>query len=150
MSRVRRSAVSTPAPVQRGRGRDRHGRGIRSSATGPYLPPLQTRIDNFDMTVASTVDYLRSVWPEQLGDVRFVVAAGPSSVLPAIGVERWAVNAAERRVVFYRLPIQRLTRLHRNDDLHRRMVIESCVFRAIAELLGKDPWDLAPDRFRHF
>jgi hypothetical protein len=30
------------------------------------------------------------------------------------------------------------------------MVIESCVFRGIAELLGKDPWDLAPDRFRHF
>ncbi|WP_347232347.1 metallopeptidase family protein [Cryobacterium sp. TMT2-42-4] len=111
---------------------------------------MQTRIDTFDTIVASTVDYLRSVWPEQLGDVRFVVAAGPASVLPGVGVERWAVNAAERRVVFYRLPIQRLTRLHRNDDLHRRMVIESCVFRAIAELLGKDPWDLAPDRFRHF
>jgi hypothetical protein len=27
--------------------------------------------------------------------------------------------------------------------------VESCVFRAVAELLGKDPWDLAPDRFRH-
>ena len=102
------------------------------------------------MTVVSTVDYLRSVWPDQLSDVTFEVAAGPASVLAGIGVERWAVNAAERRVVFYRLPIQRLTRLHRNDDLHRRMVIESCVFRAIAELLGKDPWDLAPDRFRHF
>ena len=150
MSRVRRSAASTPAPVQRGRGRDRHGRGIRSSAAGPYLPPLQTRIDTFDMTVVSTVDYLRSVWPDQLSDVTFEVAAGPASVLPGIGVERWDVSAAERRVVFYRLPIQRLTRLHRNDDLHRRMVIESCVFRAIAELLGKDPWDLAPDRFRHF
>jgi hypothetical protein len=23
------------------------------------------------------------------------------------------------------------------------------VFRAIGELLGKDPWDLAPGRFRH-
>jgi hypothetical protein len=29
------------------------------------------------------------------------------------------------------------------------MMIESCVFRAVAELLGKDPWDLAPERFRH-
>ncbi len=150
MSRVRRSAASTSASVPLGRGRDRHGRGIRSSVTGPYLPPLQSRVDAFDMTLASTVDYLRSVWPDQLSDVTFEVAAGPASALPGIGVERWAVNAAERRVVFYRLPIQRLTRLHRNDDLHRRMVIESCVFRAIAELLGKDPWDLAPDRFRHF
>jgi hypothetical protein len=150
MSRPRRSATPAPAPTSRGRGRDRHGRGIRSSATGPYLPPLHTRIDQFDTTVASTVDYLRSVWPDQLSDVRFEVAAGPSSVLPGVGVERWTVYPAERRVVFYRLPIQRLTRLHRNDDLHRRMVIESCVFRAIAELLGKDPWDLAPDRHRHF
>ena len=134
----------------RGRGRDRHGRGIRSSATGPYLPPLRTRIDLFDMTVASTVDYLRGVWPEDLADVSFEVAAGPRSVIPGVGVERWRVDAADRRVVFYRLPIQRLSRLHRNDEFHQRMIIESCVFRAVAELLGKDPWDLAPDRFRHF
>jgi hypothetical protein len=39
--------------------------------------------------------------------------------------------------------------VHRNDELHRRMLVESCVFRAVAELLGKDPWDLAPERFRH-
>jgi hypothetical protein len=30
------------------------------------------------------------------------------------------------------------------------MLVESCVFRAVAELLGKEPWDLAPERFRHF
>jgi hypothetical protein len=146
MPRSRRSAA--PAPLKRGRGRDRHGRGIRSSATGPYLPPLRTRIDLFDMTVASTVEYLRGVWPE-LGDVSFEIAAGPHSVVPGVGVERWAVDTAARRVVFYRLPIQRLSRLHRDDELHQRMVIESCVFRAVAELLGKDPWDLAPDHFGH-
>lgn len=148
MPKSRRSTV--PAPMQRGRGRDSHGRGLRSSATGPFLPPLRTRIDLFDMTVASTVDYLRGVWPNELGEVNFEIAAGPHSVIPGVGVERWAVHAAERRVIFYRLPIQRLTHLHRNDELHQRMIIESCVFRGIAELLGKDPWDLAPDRFRHF
>ena len=148
MPRSPRSTV--PAPMQRGRGRNRHGRSIRSSATGPFLPPLRTRIDLFDMTVASTVDYLRGVWPNELGDVNFVIAAGPHGVIPGVGVERWAIYAAERRVIFYRLPIQRLTHLHRNDELHQRMIIESCVFRGIAELLGKDPWDLAPDRFRHF
>lgn len=148
MPRSRRSAA--PPPMQRGRGRDRHGRGIRSSATGPYLPPLRTRIDLFDMTVASTVEYLRGVWPDELADVHFEIAAGPGTVLPGVGVERWSVNSAQRRIVFYRLPIQRLTHLHRDDELHQRMVIESCVFRGIAELLGKDPWDLAPDRFRHF
>ncbi|MFC5930714.1 metallopeptidase family protein [Cryobacterium melibiosiphilum] len=150
MPRSRRS--SSPEPTVRGRGRDRHGRGIRSSATGPYLPPLRTRIDLFDMTVASTVEYLRGVWPEELADVRFLTAAGPATV-PAgtdVSIERWHVSAAERRVVFYRLPIQRLSRLHLNDEMHQRMMIESCVFRGIAELLGKDPWDIAPDRFRHF
>lgn len=148
MPRSRRATV--PLPMQRGRGRDRHGRGIRSSATGPYLPPLRTRIDLFDMTVASTVEYLRGVWPDELADVRFEVASGPGTVVPGVGVERWSVSSDQRRVVFYRLPIQRLTHLHRDDEMHQRMVIESCVFRGIAELLGKDPWDLAPDRFRHF
>jgi len=148
MPRSRRSAA--PEPTVRGRGRDRHGRGIRSSATGPYLPPLRTRIDLFDMTVASTVEYLRGAWPDELADVTFEIAAGPRSVIAGVGVERWMVSAAERRVVFYRLPIQRLSRLHRNDEMHQRMIIETCVFRGIAELLGKDPWDLAPDRFRHF
>lgn len=136
----------------RGRGRDRHGRGIRSSATGPYLPPLRTRIDLFDMTVASTVEYLRGVWPEELADVTFLIAAGPAAVLTGVdvGVERWNVSALDRRIVFYRLPIQRLSRAHLNDEMNQRMVIESCVFRGIAELLGKDPWDIAPDRFRRF
>jgi hypothetical protein len=111
---------------------------------------LRTRIDTFDMTIASTVDYLRMVWPTELSDVVFEVAPGPVSVIPGVGVERFSVDGRERRITFYRLPIQRLSRLHRNDEFHQRMVIESCVFRAVAELLGKDPWDLAPDRFRHF
>jgi hypothetical protein len=146
MSRSRRTLVQTP--TLRGRGRDRHGRGVRSSATGPFLPPLRTRIDTFDMTIASTVDYLRMVWPAELADVVFEVAPGPASVVPDVGVERYSVDARLRRITFYRLPIQRLSRLHRNDEFHQRLVIESCVFRAVAELLGKDPWDLAPDRYR--
>ncbi|TFD52691.1 metallopeptidase family protein [Cryobacterium frigoriphilum] len=148
MPRSRRSA--TPEPTARGRGRDRHGRGIRSSATGPFLPPLRTRIDLFDLTVASTVDYLRGVWPDELAHITFLTAAGPRTVPEDVGVQRWSVSAAEGRVVFYRLPIQRLSRLHLNDEAHQRMMIESCVFRGIAELLGKDPWDIAPDRFRNF
>jgi hypothetical protein len=121
---------------------------MRSAVTGPHLPPLHTRADLFDLTVASTAEYLKDLWPDELATVSFEVAGLPSKIA-ARGIDRWLVIAPERRVILYRLPIERLVRLHRNDDLHRRMLIESCVFRAVAELLGKDPWDLAPERFRH-
>ncbi|AWB88657.1 metallopeptidase family protein [Homoserinimonas hongtaonis] len=145
MARTRSTRASS-----RGGWRDRHGRGIRAAVTGPFLPPLRTRIDLFDLTVSAAASYLRDLWPEELATVRFEVAAVPASVSSTGEVERWSVYASERRIVLYRLPIERLARLHRDDELHRRMVIESCVFRAVAELIGKDPWELAPDRFRHF
>ncbi|TXN28796.1 metallopeptidase family protein [Lacisediminihabitans profunda] len=129
--------------------RDRHGRGMRSAVTGPQLPLLHSRADLFDMTVASTAEYLKDIWPDELANVSFEVAGLPSAVGDSGGIDRWHVIAPERRVILYRLPIERLAHLHHHDDLHRRMLIESCVFRAVAELLGKDPWDLAPERFRH-
>ena len=101
------------------------------------------------MTVASTAEYLKDMWPDELAAVTFEVAGLPSKVDAAGGVARWRVSAPERKIILFRLPIERLARLHRHDELHRRMLIESCVFRAVAELLGKDPWDLAPERFRH-
>ena len=129
--------------------RDRHGRGIRAAVTGPHLPPLRTRVDEFDSTVASTAEYLRDIWPAELADVSFEVAGLPPELGDGRSVDRWRVIVGERRVILYRLPIERMSQLHSNDELHKRMMVESCVFRAVAELLGKDPWDLAPERFRH-
>ena len=110
--------------------------------TGPYLDPLRTRGDVFEQTVATTAEYLRDMWPEELDDVTFEVAGLPSEVVPAAGVPRWLTLAEERRVIFYRVPIERLTRLHRNDAWHRRVLIESVVFAAVAELLGTNPGNL--------
>jgi len=110
---------------------------------------LHNRIDLFEMTVASTADYLKGLWPDDLDDVHFEIAAAPIGKPDERGVQRWLVDSAHRTVILYRIPIQRLSKLHRNDELHQRMLVESCVFRAVAELLGKDPWDLAPERFRH-
>jgi hypothetical protein len=124
MARSRRSQAAAPS---RGLARDRHGRGIRAAVTGPHLPLLRTRVDLFEMTVASTAEYLRDVWPDELADVRFEIAGLPAELGATPGLNRWRVFPSEHR-----------------------MLIESCVFRAVAELLGKDPWDLAPDRFRHF
>lgn len=145
MARARHPA---PASIRAGF-RDRHGRGIRAAVTGPHLPLLRSRTDLFDMTVASTAEYLKDVWPAELASVTFEVAGLPAE-LGGTGLDRWRVFPAEKRVVLYRLPIERLSRLHKYDEPHRRMMVESCVFRAVAELLGKDPWDLAPERFRHF
>lgn len=141
-----RSGEAVGAP---GRPRNRHGRGARASVTGPELPPLHNRIEFFEATIASTVEYLLALWPE-LADVRFEVAAAPPSALAGDEVDRWSVDPASRTVTMFRVPIQRLAKLHRNDEVHRRAYLEGCVFRAVGELLGKDPWDLAPDRFRHW
>lgn len=130
--------------------RDRHGRGIRSSVTGPALRPLRTRREFFDSCVASAIDYLRGLWPDELRSVRVEVAWVPQGEPGPDGVDRWRVDPRNRRIVLYRVPIERLAHLHRDDDWHRRSFIESCVFRAVAELLGKDPWDIAPERYRHF
>jgi hypothetical protein len=149
MPRSRRAAHTTG----RGTERNRHGRGLRSAVTGPHLPMLHTRIDFFDMTVASTAEYLRSVWPNELADASFEIGALPYGANGRPGttddkVERWRIMGD--RIILYRVPVERLAHLHRNDESHRRMLIESCVFRAVAEYLGKDPWDLAPEGFRHF
>jgi hypothetical protein len=130
--------------------RDRHGRGIRAAVTGPLLPLLRSRADLFDITVASTAEYLKDMWPDELNGVSFEVAVLPSTVTGTAGLDRWQVMRDDNKIVLFRLPIERLSRLHRYDDLHKRMMIESCVFRAVAEMLGKDPWDLAPDRFRNY
>lgn len=143
-------ALSRAVPTRRGGGRDRHGRGLRSSVTGPDLPPLHTRSDFFDRCVLDATDYLQSLWPEEMSRIRVLVAGTPVSAARDAGVDRWTVDQRHQRVILYRIPIERLTRLHRDDEWHRRSLIESCVFRAVAELLGRDPWEIAPERFRHF
>lgn len=150
MARIGRRAASPGGASIRAGSRDRHGRGIRSSVTGPHLARLRSRIDFFDSSVASAVEYLRDLWPDEMSTVRFEIGAVPPGAPGAHGVDRWRVDSARRIVVLYRVPIERLAHLHKDDDWHRRSLIESCVFRAVSELLGKDPWDIAPERYRHF
>ncbi|WES66169.1 metallopeptidase family protein [Microbacter sp. GSS18] len=135
-------AGSAARPQRHGR----HGREGRSAVVRPPLPPLETRIDRFDLSVGTSAEFLRSAWPE-LRDVSFEIADMPPAT-DDTGIPRWTVLADARRIILYRVPIERLSHLHRNDDLHRRMMVESCVFRAAAEYLDRDPWDLGPDRFR--
>lgn len=144
----RRAASSANAPVRRPARHGRHGRVDRSPVVRPPLLPLETRVERFDFSVGTAAEFLRSAWPE-LRDVSFEIGDMPEAS-DAEGIPRWSVHREQKRIVVYRLPIERLGDLHREDDLHRRMVIESCVFRAAAEYLDRDPWDLGPERFRYF
>lgn len=126
----------------------RHGREGRSPVVRPPLPPLDTRVERFDLAVGTAAEFLRSSW-EELREVSFEIADMPVAT-DDDGIPRWQVLTDAKRIILYRLPIERLSHLHRNDELHRRMMIESCVFRAAAEYLDRDPWDLGPERFRFF
>jgi hypothetical protein len=114
----------------------------------PPLPPLDGRLDTFDLHVGSAVELLRSMWPD-LRPVRIEIADMPVAT-DDDGIPRWQVLTDAKRIILYRLPIERLGHLHRDDEFHRRMVIEGAVFRAAAEYLDRDPWDLGPERFRYF
>lgn len=129
------------------RRRGRHGRGLRSSATGKYLPPLHNRRDDFDAVVAQTVDFVRASWAEEMATVSVYVASAPPEAIHGDHIDRWNIDARARSVTLFRMPITRFDFKVEDDDLHRRMLIEGYVLRALAELLGKEPWDLA--RFRY-
>lgn len=131
--------------------RRRHDRGPRSSIAGPVLPLLESRETRFEDIAADAVEHLMTLWPAELQGVRFRWADMPprDAAARVDQVPQWSVDHAERTITVYRLPIQRLLRLHVQDEWHRRVAIESCVFRAAAELIGRDPWEIAPDRYRH-
>lgn len=137
-----------PAPRGRAARHGRHGRVGRSPVVRPPLPPIDTRVERFDVAVGGAAEYLRGAWPE-LRDVSFEIGRLPRDV-GEDGIPRWTIDRERRRIVLHRIPIERLGRLHRVDDTHRRMMIEGEVFRAAAEYLDRDPWDLGPDRFRFF
>lgn len=122
---------------------------MRSAVTGPNLPLLHTRITDFDQTIASTLGYLRSMWHELEG-VRVDVAQAPAAAIHGDHIDRWKVDHDARRITFFRLPIVRFIGGSEPQPREAQMFIESCVFRAVGELLGRDPWDLAPGRYRGF
>ncbi len=118
--------------------------------TGPDLAPLVTRAETFDRIVGDTAHYLVQLWSDELAGVVFQVADMPTDQTIPERMPRWRVDRAGRRVTIFRIPVERVTRRPEKDDVDRRIVIETAVFRAVGELIDKDPWDLAPDRYRHW
>ena len=123
------------------RHRDPSNQGI-----GPIALSRVRRGDDFTQVVAATVSYLKSQWPTELSTLRVEVWGMPDSH-GASRLPRWNLNREKRTIRIYRHPIERLTKLHRSARWHKRVLIESVVFSAVADMLGTDPWQLAPDRF---
>lgn len=139
----RRTSRSAAAP-RRGARHGRHGRLGRSEVVRPPLPPLDGRIDRFDLTIGTAVEFLRGTWPE-LQEVRFEIASLPTSTDTG-GIPRWQIDREASRIVLFRIPIERLLPPGHDDGVHRRIAIESAVFRAAAEYVGRDPWEFEQDQ----
>lgn len=138
----RRPVPPRPRPARHGR----HGRLGRSAVVPPPLPPLDSRLDRFDLIVGDTAEYLRDLWPELRGvtfERGFMPGASDDD-----GIPRWGVDRDAKRIMIYRLPLERLDRAIGGEEFAVRVTIESAVFGAAGEYLGRDPWDLAPDRHR--
>lgn len=132
----------------------RHGRrAIRSSLTGPGLPDPTSRILRFEIAARGAVELLQSMFPEELAGVSFGFITAPTgqdadttSGLP----QYYSLDRRKRTIMLHRMPIQRARVLHVDDEEHRRYFIEHCVYLAVCEYLGRQPWELAPGRFDHF
>ncbi|MCS3427269.1 hypothetical protein U746_2142 [Mycolicibacterium mucogenicum 261Sha1.1M5] len=129
----------------------RHGRRpIRSSITGPALANPQSRVTKFEADARGAVEFLQRALPEELHGVQIgfqtVPAATGESSMPML----YSIDRAARSIMLYRMPIQRSKGLHVDDDEHRRYFVEHCVYRAVCEYLGREPWELLPGRFDHY
>ncbi len=124
--------------------RERHGRPPR----GSLLAHLSQKspVGFFESVVAGAVEFLRSAWPEELETLTWQVLDAPPALGNTDEVARYSVNRSKFRITLYRIPIERLTHHRRTDRMDERFHIEQFVFQATAELLGKDPGDLLPDR----
>ena len=133
----------------------RHGRRpIRSSLTGTKVRDPHSRVETFKHWAAATIQYLRQQLPDDLDGVNIGFMSLPPYEMPE-GTHSeepmfWLVSPGEHMIYLFRAPIQRFRGLHEPDETHRRMFVEWCVYQAVCEYLGEDPWTLLPGRFEHY
>jgi hypothetical protein len=126
--------------------RRRHGRAARGSLSSHL--GVKAPLGFFETVVSQSVEFLKLSWPEELEHLRWRVLDSPMFPEGIFEVPRYSVNPSEFRITIYRIPIERLTHHRRTDRLDERFHIEQYVFQAVADLLGKDPGDIIPDRYK--
>lgn len=142
--------MNSLSPARRGTP-TRHGRRpIRSSMTGPALPNPGSRLLRFERDARAVVEFLQREFPEELHDVQIGFQTAPTGRGEGSRPMLFSVDRKARSIMLYRMPIQRARGLHVDDEEHRRYFVEHCVYLAVCEYLGREPWELLPGRFDHF
>jgi hypothetical protein len=127
--------------------KSKHGRAPRSDARGVAAVDTGGRNGFFMAVAKDVINYLCDVQADLMKGVRVEMGLLPSGELADGQPHLWSIDKPENRVVLYRVAIERMAKLHRNDEWHRRNHIESVTISAIAELLDIDPYDFAPNRY---
>jgi len=127
-------AENTSRPARNRHGKDRYTAPLVSERT-----QRRSQLSRFEQIVATTVDFCRTQWPTEMQGVRWVVEKSP--IFDGTEVPRFAVDKETKTIIIYRVVIERLTHARRTDPFDERIHIEHYVFDAIAELLGRDPFD---------
>jgi hypothetical protein len=126
-----------------------HGRSRRvnrSLPVGPLVARKRRRAQAFNDTVIAMLDYLKKIAPQELDGVTVTIHAMPDQPSALPGVARFHVDKDAKTIKLFRIPIERLGHHHPGDRWYERMIIESVVIKAVAELIGTDPWRLMPGK----
>ena len=125
--------MQTPRP-EHASSRNRRGKDRYRAPLVSERVQRATGMTYFEQIVASTCDYMRSTWPTELKELRWIVEDdGPIS---DDGVQRYTVNRENMTITIYRRPIERFTHSHRTDSHDERMHIEHFVFHAVEDLMN--------------
>lgn len=114
------------------------------------LPPLIGRVQSFELSARSAIEYLQSEVGSELAGVRFAMQSMPQNLTEDSTSRFWLTDRANQRITLFRVPIQRADVLHMNDAEHRNYFVQHCVYRAVCDYLGREPWELLPGQFDHF
>lgn len=90
--------------------------------------------------------HLRKVGPDLLQTTAVRIRSMPPASDTSEEVPRFHTSHSDNSITLFRIPIERLGHHHPEDRWYERMIIESTVIRAAAELTGLDPWQLTPGR----
>lgn len=125
-------------------------RPIRSSLTGHGLPNPNSRFNRFETDARGAVQILQQHFPEELHGVRIGFQTAPADTGESKFPLLYAIDRSTSTIMLFRMPIQRARGLHVNDDEHRRYFVQHCVYQAVCEYLGREPWELLPGHFEHY